>query len=192
MENNNKTIINFSGPSVSLGPLRSDLIHLYNRWNNDFQTTRTLSTTRPVIFEEEKSAFEQVYQSREYIFFTIYEKSTLTPICNTFLSNVDYKNRTAEFNIVIGEETSRGKGYGTEVASLVLDYAFIVAGLHNVFLKVYEFNKGAIRAYEKAGFKKCGRRRQAHYMYGKFWDVIFMDALAADFNSPVLLDKLLP
>lgn len=81
--------------------------------------------------EEEVSVFEQIAKSRDYIFLTIYEKETLGLIGNTYLSDVDYKNRNAEFNIVIGEKDSRGKGYGTEVALLILDYSFNISGLHN-------------------------------------------------------------
>jgi hypothetical protein len=29
-------IINFAGESVALGPLRQEMIPLYNQWNNDF------------------------------------------------------------------------------------------------------------------------------------------------------------
>ena len=184
--NDNQIIINFSGSLVSLGPLRSDLVSYYNRWNNDFQTTKTLASTRPVILEEEVSVFEQIAKSESYIFFTIYEKETLRPIGNTYLSNIDYKNRNAEFNIVIGEKDYRGKGYGTEVALLILDYAFNVSGLHNVFLKVFEFNENAIRAYKKAGFVECGRRRQSHFIGGRLWDVIYMEALATEFGDSAI------
>ena len=186
----NEIIINFSGCLVSLGPLRSDLVSSYNRWNNDFQTTKTLASTRPVILEEEVSIFEQVAKSRDYIFFTIYDKETLRPIGNTYLSDIDYKNRNAEFNIVIGEKDSRGKGYGTEVAMLILDYAFNISGLHNVFLKVYEFNENAIRAYKKAGFVECGRRRQSHFIGGRLWDVIYMEALATEFEGSSIKEAL--
>lgn len=182
----NQIVINFSGSLVSLGPLRSDLVPFYNRWNNDFQTTKTLASTRPVILEEEVSIFEQIAKSKDYIFFTIYEKETLLPIGNTYLSDIDYKNHNAEFNIVIGEKDCRGKGFGTEVAQLMLDYAFNISGLHNVFLKVFEFNENAIRAYKKAGFVECGRRRQSHFIGGRLWDVIFMEALATEFDGSAI------
>ncbi|MDZ5470420.1 GNAT family protein [Bacillus sp. 31A1R] len=183
-------VINMVGNGVCLGPLDRKLLPLYNLWNNDLQTTRTLASMRPVILEEEILAFDQIMNAKEYLFFTIYEKETLTPIGNTYLSDIDFKNRKAEFNIVIGDHSVRGKGYGTEVTKLVLDYSFQILGLHNIFLRVLEYNKGAIHAYEKAGFKECGRRRQAHFLGGKYWDTIFMDCLSTEFESVLIKDEL--
>ena len=48
--------------------------------------------------------------------FTIYERVTLRPIGNTGLHKIDFRNRTAEFGIMIGEKDCWGKGYGTETA----------------------------------------------------------------------------
>ena len=68
----------------------------------------------------------------------------------------------------------------------MVDYAFTALGLHNVMLAVYEFNLAAVRVYEKVGFKEIGRRRKSKFMGGEFWDEIFMDCLANEFESPVL------
>jgi RimJ/RimL family protein N-acetyltransferase len=87
---------------------------------------------------------------------------------------------------MIGEMDRRGKGLGTEATLLTLDYAFTVLGLHSVMLTVYEFNLAGRRAYEKAGIREFGRRRQSHWMGDRFWDEIFMDCLATEFTSPVL------
>ena len=116
--------------------------------------------------------------------FTIYELSTLRPIGTASLMNVDH--RRSEFGIVIGEPECRNRGYGTETTSLVLDYAFTVVGLHNVMLSVFEFNRGAVRAYEKASFKEIGRRRQSYFAGGRVWDEIWMDCLSTGFESPTL------
>ena len=37
--------------------------------------------------------------------------------------------------------------------------AFTVLGVHNVWLDTPAYNAGAIRAYEKVGFREIGRRR---------------------------------
>ena len=79
-----------------------------------------------------------------------------------------------------------GRGYGTEATRLMLDYAFTVLGLYNVMLRVYAYNPAALSAYEKAGFREFGRRRQCRVFAGQRWDEIFMDCLASEFSSPVL------
>ena len=38
---NEQPIVNITGQSVALGPLRRDLIPTYERWFNDFGTART-------------------------------------------------------------------------------------------------------------------------------------------------------
>ncbi len=68
----------------------------------------------------------------------------------------------------------------------MLDYAFTAIGLHNVMLTCYEFNLAGRRAYEKAGFHEFGRRRQSHWMGGRWWNEIYMDCVTAEFASPVL------
>ena len=68
----------------------------------------------------------------------------------------------------------------------MLDYAFTVLGLHNVMLLVFEFNQAGIKAYQRAGFKEFGRRRECRLVAGKLWDEIQMDCLRSEFESTVL------
>jgi len=186
-------IFNIVGERIALGPLKREHLPLYLRWINDFPTLRTLAARPgPMTFEQEAAWFERAAAGDLGITFTIYELATQRPIGNTMLRDVDYRHRTAEFAIMIGEPESRGKGYGTEATRLMLDYAFTALGLHNVGLSVYAFNLAAQRAYKKAGFREAGCRRQAHWMGGKLWDVIYMDCLATEFASPVLAKVFVP
>ena len=66
------------------------------------------------------------------------------------------------------------------------DTDFTVLGLHNVMLTMTEYNLAGIHAYEKAGFRQIGRRRQVKWMKDRLWDVIYMDCLSTEFESPVL------
>ncbi|MBL8128813.1 MAG: GNAT family N-acetyltransferase [Chloroflexia bacterium] len=64
--------------------------------------------------------------------------------------------------------------------------------LHRVMLTVAEFNHAGRRAYERAGFRECGRRRQCRWLAGRLWDEISMDCLATEFESPVLATIFVP
>lgn len=57
-------------------------------------------------------------------------------------------------------------------------------------LETYDFNEAAKRAYERAGFRVIGRRRDAVLALGRRCDVILMDATADDFDSPGLANLL--
>jgi len=105
---------------------------------------------------------------------------------------VDYRNRTANFGIFIGEAEVRGKGYGTEATRLTLDHALTALGLHNVMLTVAEFNLAGQRAYARAGFHEFGRRRQCRWLGGRLWDDVYMDCLSTSFESPVLARIFVP
>ncbi|HET9015627.1 MAG TPA: GNAT family protein [Thermomicrobiaceae bacterium] len=183
-----RPVINVEGERVALGPLRRDLVPRYRRWSNDFRTLRTLGDMpAPVPAEAMEALYAGVMAIPDAVAFTIYVRDApgascgWRPVGTYSLVGIDHRNRTAEFVIYIGEPSERGKGYGTEATRLTLDYAFTALGLHSVLLKVYAFNLAGLRTYQKAGFREIGRRRQAHHMGGRLWDVILMDCLATDF-----------
>jgi RimJ/RimL family protein N-acetyltransferase len=188
-------VISIIGEKVALGPIRRDLVPLYHRWVNDFAVLRTLHIPRPSTLEEIQFHYDaEVAEERQrrVVYFTIYDRATLRPIGRTDLGDINYRDRRADFGIEIGEADYRGCGYGTEATRLMLDYAFTALGLHNVALETWEYNLAARRAYEKAGFRETGRRRQAKFMGGKLWDMIYMDCLSTEFVSPVLAQILVP
>src|SRR5262249_51183551 len=138
-------IINIAGARVALGPIDRAHIPLFRRWNNDFAVTRTLWRSEPWTVEQMTAAYDATLSAADQVHFIIYERSSMRPIGSTYLTHIDHRNRTAEFGITIGEETARGKGYGTEATRLTLDYAFTALGLHNVMLNVYAFNRAGRR-----------------------------------------------
>lgn len=186
-------IINIRGERVALGPLRRDLMAHYVRWRNDFNVQRTFGDPpRPVTVEQRVGWFESQESSSDAHWFTIYELDPFRPVGTADLFGIDYRYGIAQFGMLIGEEDARGKGLGSEVAQLMLDYAFTALGLHNVMLTVSEYNLAGRRVYEKAGFREFGRRREADEIGGKRYDEIYMDCLSTEFESPVLAKIFVP
>ena len=180
-------IVTIEGERVALGPLRRDLLPLYQRWMNDPAVVRTVwASLRPLLLEDEQQWYDQKIGATDTVLFQVYIRDGWRPIGNAGLLELEHQHGVAQFGILIGEKDCWDQGYGTEATRLILDYAFNVLGLHNVMLSVYDYNRRGVRAYEKAGFKVIGRRRQALRLGHKRHDVIFMDALATEFESPVL------
>jgi diamine N-acetyltransferase len=178
--------ITIEGKLIALGPLRRDLIPTYQRWHNNVATLRTYALPLPTTLEQEEALYTELTTASDKVLFTVYERASWQPVGTTYLTDIDHRHRSAEFGVLIGDVIWRGKGYGTETASLMLDYAFTALGLHSVMLTVYAFNLAGRRAYEKAGFREVGRLRQSHWMGGHYWDEIIMDCVATEFTSPVL------
>jgi RimJ/RimL family protein N-acetyltransferase len=172
-------VTNLTGNLVSLGPLRRDWLPIYQHWLNDFEMLKLVDRQfKPHSTEWITNWYERHATGQtDSLIFTIIENASSRPVGNIALQDLDYRNRTAELGIYIGDTASRGQGYGSEATSLIVNFAFRVLGLQNIMLRVYEYNEPAIRVYQKAGFREFGRRHQGQFMDGRFWDVILMECL---------------
>lgn len=180
-------VLNIHGERVALGPLHRGLLPLIERWDNDFQVADLRSDDpRPHTAESIAAGWEPLLRGEreDWIGFAIYALPDLRPIGITNIRDFTNSHGTAEFGIAIGEVSDRGQGFGTEATRLILDYAFTVLGVYNVWLDTLAYNAGAIRAYEKAGFREIGRRRGARMRAGKRYDVVLMDCIADEFVPP--------
>ncbi len=189
-ESDSRPLVNIAGEKVALGPLRRDLLPLFLKWFNDFEYTRTAGSIGPITAEALAAYFDHDSKDPRQVHFVIYERATMRPIGSASLKEID--GRTATFAVGIGEKDCWGKGYGTEATRLVLDYGFNALGLHNIMLMVHANNERGIRAYTRAGFRVIGRRRQVIYRAGHLYDLIYMDCLATEFQSPLLRQLLNP
>jgi diamine N-acetyltransferase len=185
-------LILVQGQRVGLGALRHDLIPAYLRWRSDPEVMRgTGESTQIPTVEAMQAWYEQATKPRNReVHFTIYDLDDLAPVGTALLVRVNQHAGTAEFGLTIGER--RNQGLGTEATKLVLDWAFTVMGLHNIFLVTFSWNLPAIRAYSKAGFRKIGRRRGAVVTYGQRYDQVLMDAVANEFTESVLAKEAPP
>ena len=180
------------GELVALAPLEPGIIPLWQRWLNDLEVTRTLGAFSVNVHprESQERAYDRSVHTEGDVSFAIVERDGRRVIGSTSLREISFRTGAATFSIVIGEKACWDRGYGTEATRLVLDFAFHALGLHNVLLTVYDNNPRGVRAYEKAGFRVMGRRREAYKLGQERYDVVYMDALAADFESPVLARRL--
>jgi UDP-4-amino-4,6-dideoxy-N-acetyl-beta-L-altrosamine N-acetyltransferase len=153
-------------------------------WVNDQQVIQHLLIHKPMNLAAEEAFIDAVNRSDHDVAFGICETTTHELIGVAGLHRVDAKNRHAMFGIFIGAAAHRGKGYGTEVTAMAVRYAFDTLNLHRVWLHVYEDNKGAIRAYEKVGFKTEGVLRQDSFRRGRYWNTVTMGVLRADVKKP--------
>lgn len=93
--------------------------------------------------------------------------------------------RSWEFRILIGHPDYLGKGIGTEVTRMVVDWGFKRLNAHRIWLGVNAENLGAIKCYEKVGFKREGVLRDEIWCQGKYVDAIRMSILENEWSVHV-------
>jgi RimJ/RimL family protein N-acetyltransferase len=173
------------GDKVELGPVQREYLGKYVEWLNDWEVSRFLAPGVPFLLnlDDETDWFERRRQDKDNIVFAILALPEKQLIGNCGAHRLDWKNRSAVFGIVIGDKNYWNKGYGTDATRTLLRFAFEQLGLNRVELEVYDFNPRAIRAYEKAGFRRDGVRRQALYRDGAFHDTYLMGILREDWDA---------
>ena len=93
------------------------------------------------------------------------------------------ENKVATLFIGIGNKNSRGKGYGKETMSILLDYGFNDMNFHRIQLNVLEFNQSAIALYEKTGFIKEGIYREFVLRDDKRYDLYLYGLLKHEWTK---------
>ena len=172
-----------AGDKCYLSPIDMNDAEKFTAWLNDPEVIINLDTVSKSLTLESEKEFLQSISKSNNIIFGIIDNSTDNIIGTCGLHGINNIDGTAEFGIFIGEKTRWGKGFGSEATRLILDYGFSVLNLNNIYLRVYEFNKRAIRIYEKCGFKIIGKRRESKMIAGKRYDVILMDIIAKEHKS---------
>ena len=178
-----------TGERVALGPLRRELAPTYSRWLNHAEVRHAVEyfgIATPASEEAwvDKHAVASAERQPTTAAFTIYDLDDRGPVGTVALWEISHLYATGMFGILIGER--RGQGFGTEATHLMLDWGFHTLGLRNVMLQALAWNGAAIRAYEKAGFRRIGTRRRAAMSRGRRTDVVLMDAVPEDFTGSAL------
>lgn len=139
--------------SLTLGPLRDEDSELLFAWINDRELVELSATFRPVSRAEHEAWFAAIRRRDDVAVFAIREDGRLVGTCQLLVAGDE-----AELRIRIGAADARGRGLGTEAVERLVRHGFGELGLRRIWLQVFAHNARAIRAYEKAGFTRCGER----------------------------------
>jgi RimJ/RimL family protein N-acetyltransferase len=168
------------GQRVRLRHVEREDLPQFVEWLNDPEVYQGLAMFTPLSLSEEEEWFENMLKSAKEerpLCIEAQQDDVWQLIGNSSFFSIDWRNRSAELGIFIGDKSYWNQSYGSEVMKVLLRHGFSTLNLHRVFLQVFEDNPRAIRSYEKAGFVHEGRQRQAEYHDGQFHDVLWMSVL---------------
>lgn len=172
-----------SGKRVRLRAIERGDIPTFLKWLNDPQVQRYPGRTPfPLSFAEEERWFERQLNDEKSRIFAI-ETEKGVRIGNIGLQEIDYKDGKATLGIMIGEKGYWGQGYGSDAIKALLRFAFEELNLHHLYLSVFDFNKRAIRCYEKCGFRQEGIVRESVFRHRRYQNEILMGILRHEFEG---------
>ncbi len=162
------------GKDIYLSPVEPEEIQLLLGWINDRETVHYNTYYMPVSKIQQKGWYEKMMKSDDVFLFGIRKKRSGKLIGTCQLCGVNMIDRNAELRIRIGDTKERGKSYGTQASSLLLDFGFNDLNLNKIYLHVFADNARAIASYQKLGFRHEGTMKKHAHVNGKYTDVKIM------------------
>ncbi len=106
--------------------------------------------------------------------FVIVDLNTKHVIGHAGIYKIDKRIRKAEYGILIGTKSARGKGYGTKITNAITDYGFKTLGLHKIKVLVLKDNLPSLFMCKKCGFIEEGTLVDENFKNGRYYDVVIM------------------
>jgi len=177
MNNEKRSPVFISGPNVNLVP-QDKKKHLENYliWMNDPDVRQYVLRQLPITRPEEEAWLDG--QGDDSAVHFAVELADGTHIGSVGIHKIDWKNRSGEMGIIIGDPEQRERGYGYEIECLIVNYAFCELNLHRVEATVFTTNPRSMNCAKKVGFKQEGIMRERMFKNGKHIDVIMGSILA--------------
>jgi len=154
----------------------------YYAWMQDREVVETIGRPEylaPFPFCILEDYVINVKSSDNAYFFALYLKDNNQFIGTVKLGSIDWKSRTADVGILIGEKTCWGKGIAKDAVFTASDYAFRSLGIRKVTGGCIATNTAMHRCFERLGFTREAVLRKKvpfrddfvdHYLYGVFPD----------------------
>ncbi len=180
-----------NGEHISFRQMKSEDLDLINEWHNNANYKYSaMMHPYPVTIQQEEDWMNSVVSStsNKNIYFSVIDNETSRLLGFTGLTNINYVNRNANPLIVIGEHETHGKGIGTEILQLLIDFSFGNLNLNKLTCFITSDNTASRRVFEKNGFILEGTLKAQHYHNSCYHDVLLMSLFNFNQNHPLIQD----
>jgi len=141
--------------------------YAFRQWSADRYESYPISA-------EDMNRYYSQYSDDELYKLTAVEDNEI--IGHLTIRFIDEARKVARLGFVIVDDTKRGQGYGKQLVTSAIAYAFNVLKADKVTLGVFENNIPAIRCYLSCGFKIVEREAtESYHCMGEIWNCIEME-----------------
>ena len=149
--------IYLEGKNIYLTPFTRDHLEMkdYWLWLNNLDTTKNLGIhdyVMPVSFEKLTEYFDNNAFKANNILFAVMEKKSNKFIGTVRVSHINWISRTAVIGILLGDLSSRGKRFASEMTRLAVDYIFNVLNLNKITASAHSANIPSLKCFRGLNF----------------------------------------
>jgi RimJ/RimL family protein N-acetyltransferase len=180
----------FVANTICLGPIDHEKDpEIIARWTHDPQYLRLVETAPALpnssaqVKKKLESLEKQIEENKNLYTFHIRDREDDRLLGFATIRWIEWTHGTGWLHLGIGDSRDWRKGIGTQVLDLLLNYAFNELNLYRLSAIIPEYNAGALRLFEKAGFLLEVRRRQALNRDGRRWDLLMHGLLREDWEA---------
>lgn len=180
----------FVGNTICLGPIDHEKDPaVMSGWTHNSEYLRLIDTAPayPNAAAQVKKKLEAVEkmldESKNMYYFHIRDREDDRLLGFATIRWIEWTHGSGWIHLGIGNPQDWRKGIGTQALNLLLQYAFSELNLYRLTAIIPEYNPGARRLFEKAGFLEEVRRRQALNRDGRRWDLLLYGLLREEWEA---------
>jgi RimJ/RimL family protein N-acetyltransferase len=169
------------GSRIELRAIEREDLPRNVEWLNDPDVMAYFGPLEPMSLADEERWFESQMQQSNVRNFSIYCEGE--HVGSAGYSRIDWRERSAEVGLFIGNKELWNRNIGTDVMSTLVQFGFEQMNLHRICLRVYEENVRAIACYQKVGFQQEGKMRDASFRHGRYHHILWMSILEDEYRA---------
>ena len=162
------------GEQVYLRPITEEDTDDIIRWRNSEAVRPYFIYQQPFTREGHLKWLKNMIYSGKGYQFIVCQIEDDKPIGSAYFRDYDKEHNKIEYGMFLGENNVKGKGIGTEIFKLSLQFAFEVLDVHKVYSRVFADNAICLRSCEKAGIEREGVFVDDVCINGVYKDVVML------------------
>ncbi|WP_149276050.1 GNAT family N-acetyltransferase [Pareuzebyella sediminis] len=163
-------MLTLKGDRIELRALEPEDLDFLYRLENDLEVWEISGTTTPysrhVLRNYLDNAHRDIYEVKQLRLCICDQEDQVLGLIDLF--DFDPKNHRAGLGVIIIGDENRNKGLGAEAIGLLIDYAFSVLDLRQLYANVMESNEASVRLFKRLGFEEVGLKKDWVYSGGEY------------------------
>lgn len=160
---------------IGFEKIREDHTDMVLLWRNSEEVKKFFIYRAYITREDHLNWLKTKVDTGEVVQFVVYDKPSNKPFGSVYLKYDPNNRDEAEYGVFIGESDYRNKGFGAEIARLMVQYGFEILGLKRIILRVVATNARAMKSYINAGFSLYDK--EYIDIEGAETEVVFMECM---------------